>query len=198
MVRAGSAAGAAAPCTCLTRARSLGKLEGTTRAASSSLFACWGKRAAVSAASSTGGVEGMLGSWTSSCQRRSQGCSHSVILLRTTGPGSCGGDTAGCCRELYLTDLWPCLLLVGAAGWAGGQHNLRHPSLLAPCTFSMGCLHEWLWGWLSAPPGTQHGIHGEHFAGFEGPGTQPPKELRARSARGCHHRAMCDRCLAPA
>lgn len=93
MVRAGSAAGAAAPCTCLTRARSLGKLEGTTRAVSSSLFACWSKRAAVSAASSMGGVEGMLGSWTSSCQRRSQGCSHSVILLWTTGPWELQGGT---------------------------------------------------------------------------------------------------------
>lgn len=58
-----------------------------------------------------------------------------------------GGEATGRCRELvaggsfiYLADLQPCLLLVGAAGRARSQHVLRHPLLLAQGMLSTGCL----------------------------------------------------------
>lgn len=87
--------------------------------------------------------------------------SNSAQDIRTWGrmlQGAC------CWRSfIYLPDLWPCLLLVGAAGWARSQDVLRHLCLLAQGMLSMRCLHGRLRGRLPAPPGTWFGSCGEQF-----------------------------------
>lgn len=53
---------------------------------------------------------------------------------------------AGCWRSfIYLGDLQPCLLLVGAAGQATSQQS-PGTHLCQLFQFSMGCLHGWLRG----------------------------------------------------
>lgn len=53
-----------------------------------------------------------------------------------------------CCwgSFIYLGDLQPCLLLVGAAGWARSQQSLGTHLCQLFAQFSMGCLHGWLRG----------------------------------------------------
>lgn len=142
-VRVGLATPAQA-CVCQTKARPLGKRAGVVRTGLGAhpRLAAWEKEQQQQQAAREG---------QSQCQK------PGLLLLSDSAQDSRTWELGwrssrmpqgACCwgSFIYLGDLQPCLLLVGAAGWARSQQSLGTHLCQLFAQFSMGCLHGWLRG----------------------------------------------------